>query len=147
MQQGSPESSLTNPFFGDWTNVIAHFSSPPPSIKHLIASHQRNCEAMSKMAALATESMSSVLHHQLDAAGSLAKDGFSLLNQVAESATARDKVVLQTEWAKDQLDKRMNSLRHLSDIATAANLEAGKVLAQRLNESFGEFSSGLDTHR
>ena len=140
MQQknGSSESSPTNPLLGDWTTLIAQSSN----IRHLIASHQRNCDAASKLAALATESMSSLFHHHLDAAGSVAKDGLGLLDQIVESGSAKEKVVLQTNWAKDQLDKGMSSLRHMSDIATAANLEAGKVLAQRLNESFAEFRPG-----
>jgi phasin family protein len=140
-KNGYSESSLTNPLFGDWSKVIGQFPSPQSSMKQLIASHQRNCEAASKMAALVTESMSTVFHHQLDAAGTLAKDSFSVLNQIVETGTPKEKVVLHAEWAKDRLEKGISSLRDLSNIVTAANLEAGNVLAKRLNESFGEFGS------
>jgi len=145
MQQknGSSESSLTTSLFGDWAKLMSQFSSPHLSMKQLIVSHQRNCEAVNKVAALATESMSSVFHRQLDAAGSLTKDGLSVLNKVIESGTPREKVVLQTEWAKDRLEKGISSLRDLSDIVTAANIEAGNVLAKRLNESIGELNSSV----
>lgn len=143
----SSDSALTIPLFGDWMKSMMRFSSPPLSIERWIASHQRNCEAASKMAALATESMSSILHHQLDAAGSLAKEGLGLLNQLVETGTGTEKLNLQAEWAKDRLDKGMSSLRHLSDIAAAANREAGRVLAERLNESFEEFNSNRDVHQ
>jgi len=145
MQQknGSSDSSSTNPLFGDWTKLMSQFSSPQLGMKQLFVSHQRNCEAMNKMAALATESMSNVFRQQLDVAGSLAKDGLSILNQIVENGTPKEKVVLQTEWAKDRLEKGLSSLRDLSIIVTAANLEAGNVLTKRLNESLGEFSSSI----
>src|SRR5215469_10072301 len=145
MQQknGSSESFPSNPLFGDWTKLMSQFASPHLSMKQFIVSHQRNCEAVNKMAALATESMSSVFHQQIEAAGSLTKDGLSVLGKIVESGTPREKVALQTEWAKDRLEKGISSIRDLSDIVTAANVEAGNVLAKRLNESIGEFSASL----
>lgn len=92
------------------------------------------------MAALVTESMSTVFQHQVDAAGALAKDGLSVLNRIVETATPKEKLVIQTEWTKNRLETGISNLRHLSSIVTAANLEAGNVLAKRLNEAFEEFS-------
>ena len=91
---GVSESPAVETLFGGWTKLMAHFPSPHSNMMHLIASHQRNCEAVSEMAALATESISTVFHHQFDAANSFAKDSLSVFNQILETRTPGEKIVL-----------------------------------------------------
>src|SRR5579859_1213197 len=97
----APAPSKAKSLFDDWTKLISQFSSPQLRLDQLIASQQRNYEAMNKVAELAAESMNTVFRRQLDAVDSLTKDGLSVFSQLAQNGTPKEKVALQTEWAKD----------------------------------------------
>lgn len=139
----TPTPSTAMPLFGDWMKLISQFSSPQLRLEQLIAAQQRNYETMNKVAELAAESMNTVFRRQLDAVDFLAKDGLSVFNQLVQNGTPKEKVALQTEWAKDRLEKGISSLREISGIVIAANAEAGNVLTKRLSESIGELSASL----
>ncbi len=105
----------TNSVFDDWISLVTPFSSGANHFDQIIVSQRRNYEAITKVAQLATESLNTVFHRQVEIADALARGG-------ADGLTG---------------------LRELSDILTKANAEAGDLLAKRIGEGLTELRTAF----
>jgi phasin family protein len=67
------------------------------------------------------------------------EDVSALLRDLAQPASAEDRIAKNTEYAKQMLEKSVNNGREITMLATKAGSEAADVLRKRATEGLDEF--------
>ena len=123
----------------DVTKMLADFRFRPFDVEALMACQRRNIEALSQANQLAVEGMQAVAKRQIEIARQAVEDMSALLRDLAQPASTEDRIVKNTEFAKQMLEKSLNHGREITMLATKAGTEAADVLRRRATEGLDEF--------
>ena len=132
--------SETRPNFFDFdvTKFMADFRFRPFDVETLMVCQRRNIEALSQANQVAVEGMQAVAKRQIEIARQAVEDVTSLFRDLAQPASAEDRIAKNTEYAKQLLDKSVSHGREITLLATRAGTEAADVLRKRASEGFDE---------
>jgi len=83
--------------------------------------------------------MQAVAKRQIEIARQAVEDMSALLRDLAQPASTEDRIVKNTEFAKQMLEKSLNHGREITMLATKAGTEAADVLRRRATEGLDEF--------
>jgi phasin family protein len=122
----------------DVTKLMADFRFRPFDVEALMAAQRRNIEALSQANQLAIEGMQAVARRQIEIARQAIDDMSTLLRDLAQPASAEDRLAKNTEYAKQMLEKGATHSREISQLATKAGSEAAEVLRKRACEGLDE---------
>ena len=133
--------SEARPTFFDFdvSKMMADFRFRPFDVEALMACQRRNIEALSQANQLAVEGMQAVAKRQIEIARQAVEDMSALLRDLAQPASTEDRIVKNTEYAKQMLEKSLNHGREITMLATKAGTEAADVLRRRATEGLDEF--------
>jgi len=133
--------SEARPTFFDFdvTKMMADFRFRPFDVEALMACQRRNIEALTQANQLAVEGMQAVAKRQIEIARQAVEDMSALLRDLAQPASTEDRIVKNTEFAKQMLEKSLNHGREITMLATKAGTEAADVLRRRATEGLDEF--------
>ena len=133
--------SEARPTFFDFdvTKMMADFRFRPFDVETFMACQRRNIEALSQANQLAVEGMQAVAKRQIEIARQAVEDMSALLRDLAQPASTEDRIVKNTEYAKQMLEKSLNHGREITMLATKAGTEAADVLRRRATEGLDEF--------
>ena len=133
--------SEARPTFFDFdvAKMMADFRFRPFDVEALMACQRRNIEALSQANQLAVEGMQAVAKRQIEIARQAVEDMSALLRDLAQPASTEDRIVKNTEFAKQMLEKSLNHGREITMLATKAGTEAADVLRRRATEGLDEF--------
>jgi len=133
--------SEARPTFFDFdvTKMMADFRFRPFDVEALMACQRRNIEALSQANQLAVEGMQAVAKRQIEIARQAVEDMSALLRDLAQPASTEDRIVKNTEFAKQMLERSLNHGREITMLATKAGTEAADVLRRRATEGLDEF--------
>lgn len=122
----------------DVTKMMADFRFRPFDVEALMACQRRNIEALSQANQLAVEGVQAVARRQIEIARQALEDMSALLRDWTQPASAEDRIVKNTEYAKQMLEKSVNHGREITLLATKAGTEAADVLRKRATEGLDE---------
>src|SRR5439155_14502912 len=108
-------------------------------VEALMACQRRNIQALSQANQLAVEGIQAVAKRQIEVARQPIEDVSALLPDLAQPASAEDRIAKNTEYAKQMLEKSVNHGREITMLATKAGTEAADVLRKRATEGLDEF--------
>ena len=133
--------SEARPTFFDFdvTKMMADFRFRPVDLEALMAYQRRNIEAFSQANQLAVEGMQAVAKRQIEITRQAIEDVSALLRDLAQPASAEDRIAKNTEYAKQMLEKSVTNGREITMLATKAGSEAADVLRKRATEGLDEF--------
>jgi phasin family protein len=130
-----------NPFDFDVTKIFADFRFRPFDVEAVWAAQRRNLEALSQANQAAVEGVHALARRQIEITRD-AFEGFStLLRDLAQPASAEDRLVKNTEYAKKMLEKGASHGRELATIAAKAGTDAAEILQKRATEGIDELRS------
>src|SRR5262244_2289504 len=114
--------SETRPSFFDFdvTKMMGDFRFRPFDVEALMACQRRNIEALSQANQLAVEGIQAVAKRQIEIARQTVEDISALLRDLAQPASAEDRIAKNTEYAKQMLEKSITNGRELALLATKA---------------------------
>jgi phasin family protein len=140
-QTGTPFMPEARPTFFDFdvTKMMADFRFRPFDLEAVMAYQRRNIEAFSQANQLAVEGMQAVAKRQIEITRQAVEDVSALLRDLAQPASAEDRIAKNTEYAKQMLEKSVNNGREITMLATKAGSEAAEVLRKRATEGLDEF--------
>ena len=130
----------TRPSFFDFdvVKMMGDFRFRPFDVEAMMACQRRNIEALSQANQVAVEGMQAVAKRQIEIARQAIEDVTSLLRDLAQPASAEDRIAKNTEYAKQLLEKSVSHGREITLLATKAGTEAADVLRKRASEGFDE---------
>src|ERR1700759_3471046 len=122
--------SEARPSFFDFdvTKMMTDFRFRPFDVEALMACQRRNIEALSQANQLAVEGVQAVARRQIEIARQALEDVSTLFRELAQPASAEDRIAKNTEYAKQMLNKTVTHGREITELATKAGSEATDVL-------------------
>ncbi len=123
----------------DVTKMITDFRFRPFDVEAMMACQRRNIEAFSQANQLAVEGAQAVARRQIEMARQAFEDVSVLFRELAQPASAEDRIAKNTEYAKQMLEKSVTHGREITELAAKAGTEAADVLRKRASETLDEF--------
>ena len=134
------ETQTRSNFFDfDVTKMMADFRFRPFDVEAVMACQRRNIEALAQANQLTVEAVQAVARRQIEIARQTFEDMSALLRDFAQPVSAEDRIVKNTEYAKQILEKSVSNGREITMLATKAGSEAADVLRKRATEGLDEF--------
>jgi phasin family protein len=127
-----------NPFDFDVTKMFADFRFRPFDVEAVWAAQRRNIEALSQANQAAVEGVNALARRQIEMTRETFEGFSTLLRDLAQPASAEDRIAKNTEYVKQMLAKGVNHGRDIATIATKAGSEAAEILHKRATESLDE---------
>ncbi len=136
---GTPTMDARPSFFDfDVTKMMTDFRFRPFDVEALMACQRRNIEALSQANQLAVEGVQAVARRQIEIARQAVEDMSVLFRDLTQPVSTEDRIVKNTEYAKQMLEKSVNHGREITQLAAKAGAEAADVLRKRACESLDE---------
>lgn len=107
-------------------------------------SQRKTVEAMTAFNKVAYEGGQAIAQRQTEIAREAVEEGLKAVKVLAE-ATPEQRLVKQTELAKDNYEHLLANVRELSEMATKANQEALDLINARVTGLLDELRSALNT--
>ena len=127
-----------NFFDFDVTKMFADFRYRPFDVEAVWAAQRRNIEALSQANQLAVEGVQALARRQIELTRETFEGFSTLLRDMAQPASAEDRIAKNTEYAKQILEKSVSNGREIALLATKAGTEAADVLRKRACEGLDE---------
>jgi len=106
-----------------------------------MASQRKNLEAFTQANQLAVQGFQELAKRQVEIARSAMDEASALVRAWTETGTAEERLQKQAAYAKQALDKSVESTRELVELAGKTQSEAFEVLNKRFTESLEEWGT------
>ena len=130
-----------NPFDFDVTKMFADFRFRPFDAEAVWAAQRRNIEALSQANQAAIQGVQTLARRQIELTRETFEGFSALLRELAQPATAEDRIAKNTEYVKQMLDKGVSHSREIATIAAKAGSDAAEILHKRASEGIDELRS------
>jgi phasin family protein len=121
------------PDMTDFTKIMGDYKIPGVDWQEVIASQQKNLQALAKANQVLIEGAQAVMRREIE----------ELMQQGDPQAQASRRL----ELAKTSFEAAVQNMRELAEVAGRSNREALEVINQRALESFEEIKRAMDRRR
>jgi len=122
----------------EFTKAFSQFQFPGVDVSAIIASQQKNLEALTaaNLAAMSVTQavitrQAEIMQHTMTATASAAED-------LSHSETPQEVSSKQTELVKTIFEKSLSDMTEIAEMVTKSNIEASAAINKRLSESLDE---------
>jgi phasin family protein len=131
-----------------YVDMLRKFGSdlglPKIDVDKLIESHQKNIDALSQSATVATQGAQSVAQKQREIFEAGLQEATKLARGYQPLGKLQDNLALQTEFAKKVFEIAVKGAQDSATAARQSTGEAVKIIQDRLKESFDEIQSSVN---
>jgi phasin family protein len=131
----------------DFTKIMSEYKIPGVDWQEVIASQQKNLQALAKANQVLVEGAQAVMRREIEilqkAMAEVAEASKELMQQGDPQAQASKRL----ELAKASFEAAVQNMRELAEVAGRSNREALDVINQRALESFEEIKKAMDRKR
>ena len=128
----------------DFTKIMGEYKVPGVDWQEVIASQQKNLQALAKANQVLVEGAQAVMRREIEilqkAMAEFAEASQELMQQGDPQAQAGKRL----ELAKTSFEAAVQNMRELAEVAGKSNREALDVINQRALESFEEIRKAVD---
>ena len=127
-----------NPFDFDVTKMFADFRFQPFDVEAVWAAQRRNIEALSQANQAAMAGVQALAKHQIELTRETFEGFSALWRDLATPVSTEDRIVKNTEYVKQIIEKGVKHGGEIATIAAKAGSEAAEILHKRTTESLDE---------
>lgn len=131
----------------DFTKIMGEYKIPGVDWQEVIASQQKNLQALAKANQVLVEGAQAVMRREIEilqkAMAEAAEASKELMQQGDPQAQASKRLAL----AQASFEAAISNMRELAEVAGRSNREALEVINQRALESFEEIKRAMDRKR
>jgi phasin family protein len=131
----------------DFTKIMGEYKIPGVDWQEVIASQQKNLQALAKANQVLVEGAQAVMRREIEilqkTMAEVAESSKELMQQGDPQAQASKRL----ELAKASFEAAVQNMRELAEVAGRSNREALDVINQRALESFEEIKKAMDRKR
>jgi phasin family protein len=135
----------TNPFFdidmskfADVSKLMSEFKLPGVDVESVLASQQKNIQALTAANQLAIEGFQAVVRRQSEIVRQTMEQTSSMMTELMAAGSPEDKVAKQADLVKLAFEKALSNARELAELVAKSNSEAAEVINKRVSESLEE---------
>ncbi|MDR3438473.1 phasin family protein [Telmatospirillum sp.] len=127
----------------DISKFLGDFKVPGVDVETLVSSQRKNIEALTHANKLAFEGVQAVFKRQVEIVRQAIEESAAVAKELVETGTPQEKVIRQTELAKDAFERALANSRELSEIIAKSNAEAFSLLNQRFSQILDEVKESV----
>jgi phasin family protein len=133
--------------FADLTKVMKDYQMPGVDWQELMASQQKNLEALTKANQVLFEGAQAVVQREVEILQKAMQEFAEASRELMQEGDARVQAQKRLELAKTSFETALQNMRELAELATRSNREALELINQRAMESFEEIRSAMTRKR
>lgn len=119
------------------------FKLPGVESQALLATQQKNLEAMTQANRIAFEGMQAVAQRQVEIMREAMEETSRSLNAIADAKSPEERFTKQVDVAKQTFEKALANLREIAEMNAKSNAEAMELINKRLSETMEEFKKAF----
>jgi len=139
-----------NPFFDvdfskftDISKVMSELKVPGVDIDAMMATQQKNIQALTAANQLAFEGMQTVFRRQSEILRQSVEQSSVMISELMSAGSPEDKVAKQADLVKTAFEKALSNMRELAELVARSNTEATEVVSRRFGESLEELKTAI----
>src|SRR5882724_4239739 len=110
-----------NPFMDmDVTKLMGEFKMPGVDLHKVVSAQRKNVEALTAANQLAAEGMQAVARRQAEILRTTLEEAGRSMRDLMEHSAPEDRMVKQTEFAKNAFEAALANMRELAEMVTKA---------------------------
>lgn len=127
----------------DVTKWMGEFKVPGVDVQAVVASQRKNLDALTQANKLALEGVQALFKRQAEILRQAIEESSNAVKDVAAVVDPQEKMVKQTEFAKQAFERALANARELSEIIAKSNGEAFELLNRRFSAILDEFKDSV----
>jgi phasin family protein len=128
---------------GDFGKLFGNSKTSFLDINAVVATQQRNIEALTKANKLAFDGAQAAARRQVEIVRQGFDDLAKMSHELAAAGSPEDKLARQADFAKESFATAVGAIRELSELLQKSNLEAADVISKRMSDNFDEVKTAL----
>ena len=129
--------------FTDLTKMMKDYQIPGVDWKELMASQQKNLEALTKANQVLFEGAQAVVQREVEILQKAMQEFAEASRELMQEGDAGVQAQKRLELAKTSFETALQNMRELADLATRSNREALDLINRRAMESLEEIRSAM----
>lgn len=126
------------PFDFDISKYLSEMKVPGVDMDAMVAAQQKNLEAMTAANRLAFEGLQAIMKRQAELMRQAVEESTAAATGLAGASTPTDKLVKQTELAKEAFERAVSNAREMAEMMAKSNTEVVDLLNKRFTEALDE---------
>jgi phasin family protein len=122
----------------EFTRAFSQFQVPGVDVNAIIASQQKNLDALTAANQTAIEGIRAVVTRQAEIMQQTMLATASAIEAMTKSGSPQDASVKQSELVKSTFEKALADMTEIADMVARSNLSASAAINKRLSESLDE---------
>jgi phasin family protein len=133
--------------FTDFAEMMKGYQLPGVDWQELMASQQKNVEALTKANQVLFEGAQAVVQREVEILQKTMQEFAETSRDLAQGGDVRTGAQKRLELAKASFETALQNMRELAELATRSNREALELINQRAMESFEEIRNAMTQKR
>jgi phasin family protein len=135
------------PFDIDLTKMMGEYQIPGVDWSELMASQQKNLQALGKANQLLVEGAQAVIRREVEILQKAMAELAAASKEMMQQGDPQAQAAKRLELAQASFEAAIQNMRELAEVAGRSNREALEVINQRALESFEEIKQALGRKR
>ena len=136
-----------SPFDIDFSKMMGEYQIPGVDWSELMASQQKNLQALAKANQLLVEGAQAVVRREVEILQKAMAELAAASKEMMQQGDPQAQAAKRLELAQASFEAAIQNMRELAEVASRSNREALEVINQRALESFEEIKKALDRKR
>jgi len=143
MAKNNPFFDVDMSKFTDVSKLMAEFKIPGVDVDSVLATQQKNIQAVTAANQLAFEGMQAVFRRQSEILRQTVEQTTAMVSELMAAGSPEEKVAKQADLVKSAYEKALSNMRELAELVARSNTEAAEVISKRVSESLEELKSAV----
>jgi phasin family protein len=135
------------PDMTDFTKIMGDYKIPGVDWQEVIASQQKNLQALAKANQVLIEGAQAVMRREIEILQKSMAEVAEASKELMQQGDPQAQASRRLELAKTSFEAAVQNMRELAEVAGRSNREALEVINQRALESFEEIKRAMDRRR
>jgi phasin family protein len=131
----------------DFTKIMSEYKIPGVDWQEVIASQQKNLQALAKANQVLVEGAQAVMRREIEILQKTMAEVAESSKELMQPGDPQAQASKRLELAKASFEAAVQNMRELAEVAGRSNREALDVINQRALESFEEIKKAMDRKR
>ena len=131
----------------DFTKMLGEYQIPGVDWSELMASQQKNLQALAKANQLLIEGAQAVMRREVEILQKALAEAAEASKELMQQGDPKAQAGKRFELAKTSFEAAIQNMRELAEVAGRSNREALEVINQRALESFEEIKKAMARKR
>jgi phasin family protein len=136
-----------SPFDIDFSKMMGEYQIPGVDWSELMASQQKNLQALAKANQLLVEGAQAVVRREVEILQKAMAELAAASKEMMQQGDPQAQAAKRLELAQASFEAAIQNMRELAEVAGRSNREALEVINQRALESFEEIKQALGRRR